>query len=98
MKILVERITDVRKDGVVKQPVAAVRADILPVAIGDDLWIIVGGKRERYIAVDVRMAVETDNDLQVAIIDVAKPDVARTLDRAKLTKLRGDVESPPDVS
>lgn len=88
MKIIVERVVGLGP--VKKEQIASFEADLLPVSVGDDLWIVGdGGCRERHIAHSIRMMI--DRDGVTAIIDVAKVSVASVT--AKSLKLAlGDKE------
>lgn len=79
MKMIVEQIVavDDKASTVTKVQLSAQNVDILPVAIGDDLWFANledGGKRTRLIVLNIRMAF---CDYAVyAILDVITPELA----------------------
>lgn len=98
MRIRIEELIEVSavplKIG--KRCLAEIEADMLPISIGDSFWHAGNGSRERYVALEIRMAFDIATSSVFAIMDVATPKTMRKLkiDPSGVRALLGDSETP----
>lgn len=100
MKIYIELVTLIERRGVPDtlhaRLLSVAFADLLPVAVEDDLWLVEGGTRLRYRVINIRMMIEEGVGVS-AVINVVAPTDRSAIDGDRLRKHLGNGEKIPGV-